>query len=38
MLGYHHASRLLKDPRAEARAASAFESLLSAARARQKTA
>ncbi len=38
MLGYHHASRLLKDPRAEARAASAFESLLSAARARRKTA
>jgi AcrR family transcriptional regulator len=38
MLGYHHASRLLKDPRAEARAASAFESLLSAARTRQKTA
>jgi hypothetical protein len=32
MLGYHHADRLLQDPRAEARARSAFESLLAAAR------
>ena len=32
MLGYHHADRLLRDPRAQSRARSAFESLLSAAR------
>lgn len=32
MLGYHHASRLLKDGRAEARASAAFEALLVAAR------
>ncbi len=32
MLGYHHASRLLKDPRAESRAAVAFERLRDAAR------
>ena len=32
MLGYHHASRLLKDPRAEVRAHAAFENLLAAAR------
>jgi AcrR family transcriptional regulator len=32
MLGYHHASRLLKDPRAERRAAIAFERLLDDAR------
>ena len=32
MLGYHHADRLLRDPRAQNRARSAFESLLSAAR------
>ncbi len=38
MLGYHHASRLMKDPRAEERASCAFESLLSAVRARRKTA
>jgi AcrR family transcriptional regulator len=38
MLGYHHASRLMKDPRAEERAETAFESLLTAARARRKTA
>lgn len=38
MLGYHHASRLLKDPRAEERSRAAFESLLSALRARRKTA
>ncbi len=31
MLGYHHASRLLKDPGAETRAFAAFENLLSAA-------
>jgi AcrR family transcriptional regulator len=33
MLGFHHAKRLLKDPRAEARAQAAFGRLLSAARA-----
>lgn len=38
MLGYHHASRLMKDPRAEERALCAFESLLSGVRARRKTA
>ena len=32
MLGYHHADRLLRDPRAKARTHSAFETLLSAAR------
>lgn len=32
MLGYHHADRLLRDARAEARARSAFEALLAAAR------
>jgi AcrR family transcriptional regulator len=32
MLGYHHASRLLKDPRAERRATNAFERLLEGAR------
>ena len=32
MLGYHHADRLLRDSRAQARARSAFETLLSAAR------
>jgi len=32
MLAYHHASRLLRDPRAEARARRAFEALLAAAR------
>ena len=32
MLGFHHAYRLLKDPRAEARARRAFEALLDAAR------
>lgn len=32
MLAYHHFSRLLGDPRAEARARRAFESLLAAAR------
>lgn len=34
MLAYHHASRLLADPRAEARARAAFDSLLGAARRR----
>jgi len=38
MLGYHHASRLLKDSRAEARAHVAFESLLAGARSHRKTA
>jgi AcrR family transcriptional regulator len=33
MLGYHHASRLMRDPRARARASAAFESLIRAARA-----
>jgi AcrR family transcriptional regulator len=32
MLGYHHADRLLRDPRAKARTRSAFEALLAAAR------
>ena len=32
MLGYHHASRLLRDPDADRRAAAAFEALLAAAR------
>ncbi len=32
MLGYHHAFRLLRDPRAEKRAARAFESLVEIAR------
>jgi AcrR family transcriptional regulator len=32
MLGYHHAFRLLRDPRAEKRAARAFEALVDAAR------
>lgn len=32
MLGYHHASRLLADPAAEARARASFEALLAAAR------
>jgi AcrR family transcriptional regulator len=32
MLAYHHASRLLQDPRAEARARRAFDALLAAAR------
>jgi AcrR family transcriptional regulator len=35
MLGYHHAARLLADPRAETRAHRAFEALISAARRRQ---
>lgn len=35
MLAYHHASRLLRDPRAEQRARAAFEALLSAARPRR---
>ena len=38
MLGYQHASRLMKDPRAEERAINAFESLVSSVRARRKTA
>ena len=32
MLGYHHASRLMRDPRARDRASAAFESLIRAAR------
>ncbi|HEY6929796.1 MAG TPA: TetR/AcrR family transcriptional regulator [Thermoanaerobaculia bacterium] len=38
MLGYHHASRLLKDPRADARAHAAFERLLGACRRVRKSA
>ena len=38
MLGYHHASRLLRDPQAEARAHAAFERLLATARRRRRTA
>ncbi len=38
MLGYHHASRLLKDPRAEVRAHAAFENLLAAIRRRRLSA
>jgi AcrR family transcriptional regulator len=38
MLGYHHASRLLKDPCAESRAYAGFEGLLAAARATRKKA
>lgn len=38
MLGFHHAARLMKDPRAEARAHGAFERLLSTARRRRATA
>lgn len=38
MLGYHHASRLLADPRAGERAHAGFESLLSGARRRGKAA
>jgi len=38
MLGYHHASRLLKDPAAETRAFAGFESLLDAARAPRRAA
>jgi hypothetical protein len=32
MLAFHHAARLLRDPKAKARARTAFESLLSPAR------
>ncbi|MEP6767332.1 MAG: TetR/AcrR family transcriptional regulator [Acidobacteriota bacterium] len=35
MLGYHHAARLLRDPRAAARARAGFETLLTATRARR---
>ena len=38
MLGFHHAARLMKDPRAEARAHGAFERLLATARRRRATA
>jgi AcrR family transcriptional regulator len=38
MLGFHHAARLLQDPRAEERAHEAFERLLSSARLRRRTA
>ena len=38
MLGYHHAARLMRDPRAEERAQAGFETLLSAFRRRRSTA
>jgi AcrR family transcriptional regulator len=38
MLGYHHASRLLKDPRATERAHAAFEGLVASARRGHKSA
>jgi hypothetical protein len=38
MLGYHHAERLLRDPRAAARANAAFERLLSFVRRERRTA
>jgi AcrR family transcriptional regulator len=38
MLGYHHASRLLRDPKAEQRARAGFETLLSEARRRRRAA
>jgi hypothetical protein len=38
MLGFHHASRLLRDPRAEDRAHAAFERLLSSVRRQRRTA
>ncbi|MEO8348944.1 MAG: TetR/AcrR family transcriptional regulator, partial [Acidobacteriota bacterium] len=38
MLGFHHAERLMRDPRAEARAHGAFERLLSTTRRRRRTA
>jgi len=38
MLGFHHASRLLRDPRAEDRAHAAFERLLASARRQRRTA
>jgi AcrR family transcriptional regulator len=38
MLGYHHASRLLEDPRAEARAHAAFDTLIAACRPTRKSA
>jgi AcrR family transcriptional regulator len=38
MLGYHHASRLLKDPRAQERARAAFDHLVGACRPARKSA
>jgi AcrR family transcriptional regulator len=38
MLGFHHAARLLRDPRADARANAAFERLLSTVRRDRRTA
>jgi len=38
MLGYHHASRLLQDPRAQARANAAFDNLIGACRQTRRTA
>jgi hypothetical protein len=38
MLGYHHAWRLMRDPRAEERARAAFERLLASVRTHRRTA
>jgi AcrR family transcriptional regulator len=38
MLGFHHAARLLRDPRADARARAAFHRLLSSVRVQRRTA
>jgi AcrR family transcriptional regulator len=38
MLGYHHAARLLRDPKADERARAGFERLCEAARKRRRTA
>jgi AcrR family transcriptional regulator len=38
MLGFHHAARLMRDPRADARANAAFERLLSTVRFNRRTA
>jgi hypothetical protein len=38
MLGYHHASHLLRDPRAETRAHTAFDHLIAACRNTRKSA
>jgi AcrR family transcriptional regulator len=38
MLGFHHAARLLRDPRADARSHSAFERLLSSVRREKRSA
>jgi hypothetical protein len=38
MLGFHHAARLLRDPKAQARAYAAFERLISTVRMARRTA